>query len=43
MIERMDENAGIVARFMNEPDFQNVAYRELVRKIYEEARCSPRS
>jgi type I restriction enzyme R subunit len=42
MIERMDENAGIVARFMNEPDFQNVAFRELARKIYGEARCSPR-
>ncbi len=43
MIERMDENAGIVARFMNEPEFQNVAFRELARKIYEEARSAPRA
>jgi len=40
MIERMDENAGIVSRFMNEPDFQQVAFRELARKIYEQARDS---
>jgi type I restriction enzyme R subunit len=39
MIERMDENAGIVARFMNEPEFQNIAFRELAKKIYEEARA----
>jgi type I restriction enzyme, R subunit len=38
MIERMDENAGIVAKFMNEPEFQNIAFRELAKKIYEGAR-----
>ena len=42
MIERMDENAGIVARFMNEPEFQNIAFRELAKKIYEEARAGTR-
>ncbi|MCG3190808.1 MAG: DEAD/DEAH box helicase family protein [Thermoanaerobaculia bacterium] len=39
MIERMDENAGIVARFMNEPEFQSLAFRELAKKIYEGARA----
>ena len=39
MIEGMHENAGILARFMNEPEFQNVAFRELARKIYEGARA----
>lgn len=38
MIERMDENSGIVARFMNEPEFQNITFRELAKKIYEGAR-----
>ena len=38
MIERMDENDGLVARYMNEPEFQNVAFRELAKKIYEGAR-----
>ncbi len=38
MIERMDDNAGIVARFMNEPEFQNIAFRELAKKIYDGAR-----
>jgi len=38
MIERMDENAGIVARFMNEPEFQVVAFREMAKKIYDGAR-----
>lgn len=38
MIDRMDENAGIVARFMNEPEFQQVAFRELAKKIYDGAR-----
>jgi type I restriction enzyme R subunit len=38
MIDRMDDNAGIVAKFMNDPEFQQVALRELARKIYEGAR-----
>jgi type I restriction enzyme R subunit len=40
MIERMDDNAGIVARFMNEPEFQSIAFRELAKKIYDGARTS---
>ncbi|HXO28559.1 MAG TPA: type I restriction endonuclease [Thermoanaerobaculia bacterium] len=38
MIERMDDNTDIVARFMNDPEFQRIAFRERARKIYEEAR-----
>ena len=38
MIERLDENDGLVARYMNEPEFQNVAFRELAKRIYEGAR-----
>ena len=38
MIERMDDNAAIVARFMNDADFQSVAFRAMAKKIYDGAR-----
>jgi type I restriction enzyme R subunit len=40
MIDRMDENAEIVARCMNDPEFQQAAFRELAKRIYESARAT---
>lgn len=39
MIDRMDQNQEIVTRYLNDPQFQDVAFRLLVRRIYEEIRA----
>src|SRR5262249_28152681 len=39
MIDRMDQNQEIVTRYLNDPQFQEVAFRLLVRKIYDEVRA----
>ena len=41
MIDRMDQNQEIVSRYLNDPQFQDLAFRLLVRRIYDEARASP--
>lgn len=38
MIGRMDDKAAIVARFMNDPEFQQIAFRELAKRNYSGAR-----
>jgi type I restriction enzyme R subunit len=34
-IERMDMNEGIVARYMNEPEFQEVVAEWMGQRVYE--------
>jgi type I restriction enzyme R subunit len=38
MVDRIDQNSAIVERYLNEKDFQDVAFKLLVRKLYEEIR-----
>ena len=38
MIDRMDQNQEIVTRYLNDPQFQEVAFRLLVKRIYDELR-----
>lgn len=38
MIDRMDQNTDIVTKYLNEPDFQAVAFGLLVKRIYDEIR-----
>lgn len=40
IIERMDQNEQIATRYLNEQDFEDVAFRELARRIYEGLRVS---
>jgi type I restriction enzyme R subunit len=40
MVDRMDQNQEIVTRYLNDPQFQQVAFRLLVRRIYDEIRGS---
>jgi type I restriction enzyme, R subunit len=35
VVDRLDKNDRIATRYLNEDDFQNVAFNELVRRIYE--------
>jgi hypothetical protein len=35
MIDRMDRNSEIVSKRINEPDFQNVTFKELAKQIYD--------
>jgi hypothetical protein len=37
----MDRNEKIATRYINEPEFEDVAARALVRRIYEELRKNP--
>ncbi len=38
MIDRMDQNSEIVSKYINEQEFQDVAFGELAKRIYEELR-----
>jgi hypothetical protein len=38
MIDRMDQNQDIVNRYLNDPAFQNAAFKAIVKKIYEQIR-----
>jgi hypothetical protein len=38
MFDRMDQNQEIVTRYLNDPQFQDLAFRLLVRRIYDEIR-----
>ena len=35
MIERMGENDALVTRYMNDPEFQEIAFSDLAREIFE--------
>ena len=36
VVDRLDKNDRIATRYLNEDEFQNVAFNELVRRIYED-------
>lgn len=38
MVDRMDHNQEIVTRSLNDPNFQDLAFRLLVGRIYDEIR-----
>ncbi len=38
MIDRMDQNQDIVNRYLNDPTFQAVAFRAIVKRVYDEIR-----
>jgi len=40
-VERMEQNEGIFARFMNEQDFQNLVSEWISRKVYARFRSKP--
>ncbi|MBK7070909.1 MAG: type I restriction endonuclease subunit R [Myxococcales bacterium] len=39
MVDRMDQNQEIVTRYLNDPQFQDLAFRLLVKRIYDEIRA----
>jgi type I restriction enzyme R subunit len=39
MVDRMEQNQVIVTRYLNDPQFQDLAFRLLVRRIYDEIRA----
>jgi len=38
MIDRMDQNQEIVNRYLNDATFQGVAFKAIVKRVYEEIR-----
>jgi type I restriction enzyme, R subunit len=38
IVDRMEQNEGIATRYLNEAAFEDAAFRELVKRIYEELR-----
>ena len=42
MVERMEQNQEIVTRYLDQKDFQEIAFRELVKSIYEDIRVEPK-
>lgn len=38
MVDRMDQNQEIVSRYLNDPQFHDLAFRLLVKRIYDEIR-----
>ncbi|MBN2192839.1 MAG: hypothetical protein JW751_08475, partial [Polyangiaceae bacterium] len=36
MIDRMEQNSAIVAKYLNEPDFQRVVFDAVVKRLFEE-------
>lgn len=38
MIDRMDQNSKIVEKYLNEKEFQEVAFKGLVKRIFGEIR-----
>ena len=41
MVERMEQNQEIVTKYLDEKEFQDVAFRELVKSIYQDIRNQP--
>ena len=40
IVDRMEQNEGIATRYLNEHDFEDLAFRELVRRIYTDLTTS---
>jgi hypothetical protein len=38
MLDRMDQNQEIVTRYLNDPEFQSLAFELIVKRIYDEIR-----
>jgi hypothetical protein len=38
MIDRLSQNQDIVSKYFNESEFQEIAFRELAHRIYQEIR-----
>ena len=38
MVERMEQNQAIVTKYLDQKDFQDIAFRELVKAIYQDIR-----
>ena len=36
MLDRMERNEGIVTKYLNEQEFQDVAFKEIAKRIYDE-------
>lgn len=43
MIDRMDQNQEIVNRYLNDAAFQSAAFKEIVKRVYEEIRKGART
>jgi len=43
MIDRMDQNQEIVNRYLNDAAFQSAAFKEIVKRVYEEIRKGGRT
>lgn len=41
MVERMEQNQKIVTKYLDQKDFQDIAFRELVKAIYQDIREQP--
>ena len=41
MVERMEQNQEIVTKYLDQKDFQDIAFRELVKAIYQDIRKQP--
>jgi type I restriction enzyme R subunit len=40
MVDRLEQNQDIVTKYFGEKEFQELAFQELARRIYEEVRAS---
>jgi type I restriction enzyme R subunit len=40
VVDRLDKNDHIATRYLNEQDFEDVAFKELVRRIYQDLQSS---
>ena len=40
LVDRMDQNEEIAAKFMNEKDFREVVAKELIKQVYEQIRSN---
>jgi type I restriction enzyme R subunit len=43
VIDRMEQNEEITARFLNEPEFQDIVARHLMKAVYEQIRAQGRA
>ena len=41
MLDRMEKNEGIVTKYLNEQEFQDVAFKEIAKRIYDELTKRP--
>jgi type I restriction enzyme R subunit len=38
MVDRLDDNEKIVARYLNDPDFQSAVFGWIARRVYDDIR-----